>query len=392
MMEHRTYLAMGGAALGAGWILARFGDRAAAALLALLVLGTLGRGAVWAEPRALWAEACRVSPRAQKAWINLGQTDDFNTRRWTLRALRIRPGDTEAVMNLGALDADTGNAAEAERLWRLLPDHPQALFGLGNLCQESGRLDEAEAAYRRSIALSRRRNLRALNALGTLLAERKNAEGARALFEEALSRKPDYFEARLNLGLVLLSQGQFEAGAQALETARALDPEDPGVNLALGSLYKCWGNAFWASRPVAEDPEASLAACATLAEAARRLAPVLQRNPDDPSVLKARDLLRQTDGYWRKALEATRCVVAFPEPRQRLHVPRKRSFAALALEQMGEIATLRGDLEEGLDLLRRALALDPGNARIRAFLDAHPAPPPPPPLGKPFLPEDLPAP
>ncbi len=391
MMEHRTYLAMGGAALGAGWLLSRRGGRTVGVLLALLVLATLGRGAAWAEPRELWREACRVSPRAQKAWINLGQADAArlaDARRWTLRALRIRPGDTEAVMNLGALDADAGNAAEAERLWRALPDHPQALFGLGNLCQESGRLAEAEAAYRRAIDLSQRRNLKALNALGTLLAERKDAEGARTLLEEALSRKPDYFEARLNLGMVLLDLGQFEAGQQALEAARGLEPGDPGVNLALGGLYKGWGNALWASRPSAEDPEASLAACATLAEAKQRLAPVLQMNPSDPTVLKARDLLDQTDGYWRKALEAYRCVVSFPEPRRRL---RGRSpFAALAYEQMGEIATLRGDLPEGLELLRRALALDPGNKRIQAFLEAHPVPAPPPP-GKVFMPGDLPA-
>ena len=64
-------------------------------------------------------------------------------------------------------------------------------------------------------------------------------------------------------------------------------------------------------------------------------------------------------------------------------------MAAQAYEQMGEIATLRGDLPEGLELLRQAQALDPTNARIKAFLEAHPAPAVTE-SGKVFMPGDLP--
>lgn len=378
MMEHRMYLALGGAALAAGFLAPRLlalRPRAAGAWILLLGGATLARGEAWADPRVLWREACRVSPAAPKAWINLGQGEVAHRRlplaaAWTHRALRIRPDDPEAVLNLGAIAADRGDREEAARRWRTLPDHPTALFGLGNLLQEDGNLDAAEPLYERAVMLSRRTHFKSLNALGTLKAERGDPEGARALFEECLARRTDYFEAWLNLGQTLASLRRPEEALLALDRARSLAPDDPGANLALGRLHQALGDALWFSRPTHADADYDLASCGTLTEAARKLEAVLQRHPDEPSVLKARELLQDVDRHWVAAAEAFQRAAAFPASRSILLTRRKDLIAAEALERMGSIASLRGQLPEAILCLRRALELNPDNARIRTFLEA----------------------
>ena len=395
MTEHRAYLAMAAPALAAGWLLTRIRIRWAAAALAALLLGTMGRAAGWAEPRLLWAEACRVSPGSPKAWINLGQVESTLGRmpeamRWTWRALALRPGDSEAVLNLGAFHSDLGRSAEAASFWSQLPDHPVALCGLGNLYQEAGRLAEAEAAYRRSVQLSGAKHLRSVNALGTLLAQQGRRDEAKALFEEALLRKPSYLEARMNLGLLLQEMGREEEAEQELEEAARLAPDDPLVRLGLGRLLQSQAERAWASLPTpaggsAYRPEALV----------RQLDEALKGNPIDPGLREARSRLEEAQRLWEEAMQSFQHVLLFPSSTDRLITGSRNRLMTEALERMGAIETMRGNLERGCECLRQALALNPGNERIRSFLKANGGLSPPAPTEapkaeeKPFLPSDL---
>lgn len=56
-------------------------------------------------------------------------------------------------------------------------------------------------------------------------------------FRDAVRASPDRAEAHLDLGLVLVRQGQLEAAAGELESATTLGPQVPGAHMFLGIAY-----------------------------------------------------------------------------------------------------------------------------------------------------------
>lgn len=89
--EHRAYLAAGGVLWIAGVFAARAsqGERRrlagvfAAALIGVSAVATWGRNAVWRDPAALWGEAVRLRPGNPRAHLNLGVV-------WAERGMPLR--------------------------------------------------------------------------------------------------------------------------------------------------------------------------------------------------------------------------------------------------------------------------------------------------------------
>jgi adenylate cyclase len=94
-----------------------------------------------------------------------------------------------------------------------------------------------------------------------------------------------------------------------------------------------------------------------LAAARDALRRALELVPDLPEALLAQAVIETNFDYnWKAAAETVRKALAL--------APQDPAL----LEQAGNLAGARGELTQGLDLLRRAVALDPVNTQARAFL------------------------
>ena len=78
----------------------------------------------------------------------------------------------------------------------------------------------AEAAYRKSISLDGNQ-LEALNALGSLYAERGDLERSVQQFEKALAIAPDAAHLNNNIGFAYVLQGHMEKAYAAIRKALA---------------------------------------------------------------------------------------------------------------------------------------------------------------------------
>jgi tetratricopeptide (TPR) repeat protein len=62
--------------------------------------------------------------------------------------------------------------------------------------------------------------------------------GARAAYESALRVDPRHVQANLELGVVLMSQGQLDEALAHIRRAAASKPDDPRIELALGNVHR----------------------------------------------------------------------------------------------------------------------------------------------------------
>lgn len=143
-------------------------------------------------------------------------------------------------LNLGALYARTGRAAEAEDAYRAAltidPDFTPARANLAQLYAERGRLPEAEQVLREG--LQRQPGIGELQySLGLLLAEQQRLPEAAAALEQAAKLLPQRARVHFNLGLARQTLGQPKPAEAALRKARELDPNDPAYAYALAVFY-----------------------------------------------------------------------------------------------------------------------------------------------------------
>jgi len=162
-------------------------------------------------------------------------------------AIGLAPDFAEAHGNLGLLLDRAGQAADAERHYRLSlagnPDLGEIHLNLGVLLTGRRRLDEAEAELRRALQLLPD-SAAAWSNLGVLQACRKQEADAELSYRAALALDGGHRLARFNLAYPLLRQGRFEEGWRCLEARdwyRALEQRLPcprwrGEDLAGKSL------------------------------------------------------------------------------------------------------------------------------------------------------------
>lgn len=105
-------------------------------------------------------DATVVSDEDADGWYNLGcdleAEDKARARAAYQRALAIRPGHVEALVNVGRLLHEAGDLRGAEARYRealeVRPGDSVAAFNLGVSLEDQGRGHEAADAYRRAIA------------------------------------------------------------------------------------------------------------------------------------------------------------------------------------------------------------------------------------------------
>ena len=165
--------------------------------------------------------------------------------------------------------------------------------------------------------------------LGALSGTRGDAAGAEGCFRQALTLKPDFLQARFNLGIALRDQGRFDAARAELEAVTAVRPGHAEACNALGYVHvrlerqddaeRCFRAAL-AGNPVFPDALTNLG-----------------------NVLASRRRWAEAVGLYRRALD----------------VAPGHGDAALNL---GSALAAQGQIEEATAAFRRAIAINPAHA------------------------------
>ncbi len=170
------------------------------------------------QPAALLAEA--------QALHQAGRLADA-ARRYEA-VLKRRPEDAAALMLLGALRLQQGDALAASKLLRRAadrrPQDPTPRYNLGIALNRLGRHGDAAEALEAVVA-AHPGHADAWKSLGDARRGREERAGAIAAYREALRLRPDFPAALLNLGALLADEGEI---VEAESCARRLVAAWPG--------------------------------------------------------------------------------------------------------------------------------------------------------------------
>jgi tetratricopeptide (TPR) repeat protein len=203
--------------------------------------------------------AARLDPYDYKNHYNLGITYQFLSRLQEavacyLRALKLKPTDLNSNMNLGlvylALNQPDDALAMMQRAVKVDPKSAAAHCNLGVALEAKGNFAAAELEYRRAVELDGQSTVALMDLAGNLIRQGHGADavavmraelklsdttGARKRYgdalvldgldddayrqyAEALRRKPDYWQALNQTGMILLRR--YIAGSELEEPVR----------------------------------------------------------------------------------------------------------------------------------------------------------------------------
>lgn len=331
---------------------AAVGVVATLALWIALALATRAQTALWQNTESLWRGTLAKNPESLVAHKNLGfhLLESGRLEEATVHlgeALRIRPGDPEALLNLGRISAERGDWDTAVTFYaRLLtesPDNAQAWTNLGIAAALRGNLTGAIEAYRKAIELDPKNPAPRTN-LGAALVELGQLDAGIREHEAALRLNPGFFQAHYNIGVAFFRAGRNEESIEHLEAARRLDPDDVDTLYLLGAALGRAGRHAEAAghyrRVLAlapRHPEATNNLAASLlalgdAEAALPLFErALELAPDDPDSYRILANVLAQSGQGERAvavLEEGLATLPAPQPGLEAQLARLRSATA----------------------------------------------------------------
>jgi tetratricopeptide (TPR) repeat protein len=210
--------------------------------------------------------------------------------------LEDEPDNVEALLTRGEIHAAEGRHDEAiadlRSVLRREPDNQLGLLIMAQTHQAVGDRPLAEDAYRRLLQVNPRQ-VEALTALGSLLAESGQVQEAKQLIDDALAAAPDdrrVLEAAI--GIALATRDTATAEERARRLAAGDDPDGVGQR-ELGRVLEAQGKLPAATeayrKALARKPDSTLAmegvvrtlqARGQLAEATRFLREHLEAHPD----------------------------------------------------------------------------------------------------------------
>ena len=155
--------------------------------------------------------------KAQRLFVEaatrLQRGDAAGARRGLQKVSRMAPNSAAVWYNLALSAQHLGLHSKAireyEKSLRINPNQVDALVNLGLSQKHLGGTDAAMFSVRKAILLESK-HPRALNLLGSLLAESGDASVALDCFQGALESDPDNVDARLNLAKGLFQYGDLE--------------------------------------------------------------------------------------------------------------------------------------------------------------------------------------
>jgi tetratricopeptide (TPR) repeat protein len=237
------------------------------------------------------------------------------------------PEESDGIRGIVAGKEIAGYAGEAE--------YAAAHAELGQALSSRGRYEEAIAHYRKAVALDAE-SIEMQGVLGEVL--RLNGQEADAVghLEYALKLAPDYAPAHFILGRIRQGEGDLQAAKRHFELVLRQDGEHAGSHYHLGFVLEEKGMLDAShehfSHALRIDPEYGV-----------------ETHFNFGRMYDAKNKLGAARNRYRLA--------ALADPGD-----------AEALNNLGSVCVRQGDLEEGVDYLRRAVRSTPGNAAIHQNL------------------------
>ena len=193
-----------------------------------------------------------------QAYVLLGDMDDAD--QWTLRAVRMSPGDANAWYSLGRIRYTEQRFADAvscfQRVLQITPGSAKAENNLGLAEEGLNRQDEAAVAYRQAIAWENGASGPGaeqpyLN-LAIVLLHRGGLDEAGALLDRAVQISPNDPRIYEQIGHVRLQKKDTKGAAEAFSKGVQLDPKNSSLHFMLGQTYRRLGQMTEAQTEFAE--------------------------------------------------------------------------------------------------------------------------------------------
>jgi len=216
---------------------------------------------------------------------------------------------------------------------KLKPDFPLGYMGLGYAYYYSGNLPQAQENFEEALKLTPR-SLEAQNGLGWINLQNGNYELAERKFQEGLQINPQSIDSHLGLGWVYLNQLKINDSRQQFEAVLVIAPDSAEAYFGLGNLYF-----------VINDYENAVASWNKTVNL-------------NPKYIAAYSYIGAVYFRQDKYVEAEKAYQAA------LNI---QSDYYDSLTGLGEIDISNYEFEKGLELLDKAIALDPN--KVNASID-----------------------
>jgi tetratricopeptide (TPR) repeat protein len=277
-------------------------------------------------------------------------------------------GDAKSVFALGNAAMRRGDGAEAvldfQRLLQLQPGSAEGYFNLGLALEATGQLDESLASFQKAGSLEP--GLRGVRLFtGIVNYKRNRLSAAHADLTRATQLEPKNAVAWMWLGIVELAQDQPEAAASKLDKAAALDPGNVDILYHRGrahllvskqsysAMFKL-GPDSWRVHEVLGQADAE---AFRTDDAVNEFRLALRTAPLEPGLHEELGDACWTAGKLQEADEAYAEETKI-DPAN-----------AVALYKLGSLrVTRREDTAGGVELLERALRLDPSISDAHYYL------------------------
>lgn len=193
----------------------------------------------------------RADTRVVGARVHMALGDWREAGRELQRALEIDPELPAAHAYYGQLLLKGGQPGRAlthlERAVRSLPNDFWTTYDLGRAHHGAGHLDEALQAFAAAGRIDPTRP-EAPNAAGAVCIQRGDRGAARAHFQRAMALDGENQDARINMGILDIEEGQFDRGIELLHSVLPRVKNPTPLHLALLRAYAATGRETEAER------------------------------------------------------------------------------------------------------------------------------------------------
>jgi tetratricopeptide (TPR) repeat protein len=218
---------------------------------ALYMLGfVLNRENHAADSLTIYTQAAAMNPPTSDDLKIVGLdyvllNDYADAIRWLEKSVAIDGKNKDAWYYLGRAYYTQSQLFKARAAFstalQLDPRDSKAQNGLGLIFESDAQPAAALDAYRKAIALDEgnpRRSEQPYVNLGSLLLDEGQSQNAIRPLETAVQLAPDNAYCRMRLGTAYFRVGKMDQAQLQLEKATQLDPENPAAHYQLGKVYK----------------------------------------------------------------------------------------------------------------------------------------------------------